>query len=428
VALLAALAFAFAPMTVGAVEHRSGDRVVIAANETVEDDLIVTGDTIIIEGRVLGDVVATGQTIEVNGTIEGDLLAAGGGVTIAGTVADDARIAAAAVRLTSTARIGDDLLVGGASLEALPSSAVEGALMFGGGQALLAGVVGENVAFGGEGLELRGMVGGDVDAAVAPPGSPGWASQMRIEGAPPAPAVGSGLTLDRGARIGGDLAYTSRQRATIPEGIVGGAVRFTEEAADTTSAPTPQAPQSWFFELLRRYAALLLVGVLLIWLAPRAARDVTSELEAKPLASLGWGAISILALGIAFLAVPLATILMAVLLGSVSLNGLMGIVIATGILVLLALVVLAIIAISYVAQVAVSFEIGRLILLRVRPAWIERPIIPLAIGLVVLVALTAAPMVGWIFSLAAVLLGLGALWLFSRDTMQHRPIPAAAPA
>lgn len=56
-----------------------------------------------------------------------------------------------------------------------------------------------------------------------------------------------------------------------------------------------------------------------------------------------------------------------------------------------------------------------------QPAWAERPYAPLALGLVVLVALAALPAVGWLCSTAAVLLGLGALWLFGHDTVRHEP-------
>ncbi len=421
-ATLVVLLVALAPAPAAAVDRRSGDRVVIGANEIITDDLLVTAGTVVIDGRVVGDVVAMGQTIEINGTVEGDVFAAGGGVTLAGTVTDDMRVAAAVVRLGSGARIGDDLLATGASLETLPGSEVRGALIFGGGQALLAGGVGEDLLFGGEGLELRGTVAGNVEAWVGAGGTTSWTSQMRFEGAPPVPAVPSGLTLDREARIGGDLAYTSRTGVTIPPGAVAGRVRFTEEVGEATT-PAQPAPLAWLLDLVRRFAALLLVGLLIMWLAPRISRGVTGELEAQPLASLGWGLVSILAIGLAFLAVPLATVFMAVLLGTVKLNGLMGLVIALGILMLMALVLLTIIAIAYVAQIAVSFELGRLILLRLRPGWIERPYAPLVVGLLLLVILTALPMVGWLFSLAAVLLGLGALWLFGRDSVQHRAIP-----
>lgn len=426
-ALLALLALALlltAPAGARAVERRTGDTVVVPADEVIADDLVVAANTVIINGTVTGDVVVTAQSVEINGTVEGDLLAMGGGVAINGTVEDDARVAGAVLTVGPRAIIGDDLLGGAMSLELKPGAMVGGGLMFGGGQALVAGAVGGDVLFGGEGLELRGPVGGDVQASVGEGGRPAWASQVTIEGVPRAPEVPGGLTVADTARVAGDLAYTSASSFTLPGEAVAGKVVFTERPREA-AAPAPQ-PEHWLLEIMRRYAALLLVGLLLVWLAPRFSRSVTAELEAQPLASLGWGFISIFAIALAFMVVPLLTVLLAVMLGMVKLTGLMGIVIAVGVLALLALIVLTIIAIAYVAQIAASYELGRLLLLRLRPAWAERPYAPLALGLAALVLLAAIPGVGWLFSTAAVLLGLGALWLLGRDTVQHRPAPLAA--
>jgi cytoskeletal protein CcmA (bactofilin family) len=427
-ALLAALALLLlvtAPLGARAAERRTGETAIVATGEVIADDLVITGDRVVIDGTVRGDVLAAAQTVEVNGTIEGDLIAAGAAVLISGRVADDVRVAGGVLRLASGAQIGDDLQAGGMSLELRPGSAVGGALMFGGGQGLMAGAVGEELLFAGEGLDLRGSVGRDVEAYVGGGGRVAWPAQVKLDGAPAAPQVPSGLTVAQSARVAGSLSYTSRESASLPPGAVAGRVTFSEQPSGAAAAPTPveRGTWAWVLDLARRYAALLLVGLLLLWLAPRLTREVTGELESQPLASLGWGFISIFAIALAFLLVPLATVILAVLLGTVKLTGLMGLVIAIGTLALLALAVLTIIAIAYVAQIAVSFELGRLILLRLRPAWTERPYAPLALGLSLLVLLTAIPGVGGLFTLAAVLLGLGALWLLGRDSVQHRPIP-----
>jgi cytoskeletal protein CcmA (bactofilin family) len=417
-----------APVAAGAVEHRTGNTVTVGANEVIEDDLVAAGDTVVVDGVIKGDLVAAAQTVVVNGRIEGDLLAAAGSVRIAGTVTDDARIAGAAVQLAPRATVGDSLLMGGASLELQPGSRVGGSVLFGGSQALLAGEVAQDVLFGGQGLELRGPVGGDVTAYVGGRDEPAVLDQVRVEGAPPPPRVRSGLMVAETARVAGDLAYTSPQDTSLPPQAVAGTVAYTPAPRD---ASTPvQAADHWLLVLLRRYAALLLVGLLLVWVAPKFARAVPAELERQPLASLGWGVISIVMLVLTFLLLPLITMALAVTFGVVKLTGLMGIVIALGLLALFALIVLAVIAIAYLAQIAVSYELGRLILLRLQPAWAERPYAPLALGLAVLVALAALPAVGWLFSTAAVLLGLGALWLFGRDTVRHQPIafpPGAVP-
>src|SRR4051794_7246380 len=75
-----------------AAVFRSGDKVTIAADETIDDDLYVFGSEIVIDGKVDGDVCAFGKQITVNGTVTGNVMAAGQAVVIVGQ-AGGARIA-----------------------------------------------------------------------------------------------------------------------------------------------------------------------------------------------------------------------------------------------------------------------------------------------------------------------------------------------
>ena len=424
-AMAVALLLVLTPSTVAAVDRRTGEQVVIDASETITDDLIVTAATVTINGRVIGDVVTMAQTVEINGVIEGDLFALCGGVVVNGTVTDDVLVGAAIIRLDPQARIGNNLWGSGASIETLPGSQIDGSLFFVGGQALLAGTVERDVVFGGNSLLLRGAIGRNVEAGVDAETEPAWVSQLRVEGIASPPAAPAGLTVDREARIGGDLVYTSQTPVTPPPGTVAGEVRFTEE---TRTSPPPPTLTDRILDLIRRFAGLFLLGLILVRLTPHLLRGTTNELETRPVASLGWGIVSILAIVLVFLAVILLTIAASIVLGSVRLNGLMGIVVAAGFLVGMALILLTILAIAYVAQIVVGFEVGRQILLRLRPAWVERPFAPLALGLLLLVVMTAAPAIGWMVSIAAVLFGLGALWMLGRKSLVRQSVPAVAPA
>jgi hypothetical protein len=48
--------------------------------------------------------------------------------------------------------------------------------------------------------------------------------------------------------------------------------------------------------------------------------------------------------------------------------------------------------------------------------------------LLLLVVMTAAPAIGWMVSIAAVLFGLGALWMLGRKSLVRQSVPAVAPA
>ena len=81
-----------------AFEGRDGDKVVIAADEVIDDDLYVGANEFILDGTVTGDLIVGGTIITINGTVEGDLWAAGQVIIVNGTVKDDARIAGAGLR------------------------------------------------------------------------------------------------------------------------------------------------------------------------------------------------------------------------------------------------------------------------------------------------------------------------------------------
>lgn len=428
-AVVALGALLLSAVPVGAAQPRTGETVIIPAGEVVDDDLVVSAQRFVLNGQVRGDLLVLAESVEINGTVDGDVAAAAAGVVINGTVKDDARIAGQVLTLTSSAQVGDDLMGVGGSLETRPGSVVGGGVMFGGLQALLHGKVAQDIVFGGQALELGGVVGGNVQATVGQAGEPVWTGNGYRSNTFTAtmPSVRSGLTLLDSARIEGNLNYASRDHFTIPAGTVSGRTDF-RQLVDTT-APQPVTPPAtaWLLDVLRRFVTLLLVGLLIIWLAPRLTREVSTELERKPLGSLGWGLVTLGIIFVAFPVIIIATVLLAVLFGMVSLNGLMGIIIALGLLAIFALIMLAIIAIAYVAQIAVGYELGRLILQRLQPAWTERPYIPLALGLALLVLLASLPQVGWVFSMAAVLLGLGAIWLLGRDSMRHQA-PAVVPA
>ena len=62
---------------VSAADFRSGDDVVIGANEVIDDDLFAAGNRVEINGTVTGDLWATGSEVIVNGEVEGSVFIAG---------------------------------------------------------------------------------------------------------------------------------------------------------------------------------------------------------------------------------------------------------------------------------------------------------------------------------------------------------------
>ena len=412
VAGLALLVGLITASTAWAVETRSGDTVVIGPDEVVDDDLYVTANNVVIDGTIRGDLVAFGQNITVDGTVEGDLIAAGRSVEIRGTVEDDARIAGQTLLLGEGAEVEDDLIAAGFSLQNMPDSAVGGTLLYAGYQALLQGTVDEDVSVAANGLELGGEVGGNVDAEVD--GEDGGPPPFLFAQQAAAPAVGSGLTLTDSAVVGGDLTYESSTEARIDpqaqiEGRVIGEERPAEEEDTYTFADA-------VFDHLRSFVALLLVGLILIWIAPNWVRRRAGTVLDRPLASLGWGVLGLVAFLTLGVAILLATLVLAVILGLLTLGGLVALIVVLGLLAEVVLVLAFWISTNYLAQIVVSFLVGLLLVEAVRPGRGRGRVLPLVVGLILYVILRAIPVLGLIVSLAVVLLGLGALfhWVWTK--------------
>jgi cytoskeletal protein CcmA (bactofilin family) len=406
-----------------AADARGGNQVVIGREEVINDDLYVAGNTVTIDGAVKGDLVAVASQITINGKVEGDVLAAGQGIVINGQVGDDVRAAGQAILIGPGARIAGDLAVAGMSLENQAGSNVEGDALVGAYQALLSGTIGKNVRGGMSRLELRGAIGGDVDVAVN--GEEGAFSAVQFSPAAqtPIPAVQPNLVVADSARIGGKLIYQSTTAATIsPAAQVAGGATFNQ--LPPTQAATP-GRLPWL-SYLQRLAGLLLVGLLLLWLMPAWTRRMADSVEAKPLPTLGWGLVAFATFIAAVLGVLIVTIILAITFGYLTLGGLVAMIISLGMLANAALVIGYIGFVGYVAEIIIGYMAGRRLLQRTQPAWVEKPMAPLALGVILYVILSAIPVLGTLVGLLVAVLGLGALWQWGRATfVRARARPTA---
>jgi hypothetical protein len=105
-ASLLALAVALPPSTGHAFERREGTGLVtVAANETVDDTLLVTAQTVVIDGTVTGDLLAFARSVTVRGNVAGNLITAAETVTVEGTIGGSVIGAARGLTL-SNARVG----------------------------------------------------------------------------------------------------------------------------------------------------------------------------------------------------------------------------------------------------------------------------------------------------------------------------------
>ena len=427
-ALLALLMLTFAT-PVRAFDGRSGENVVIKADEVVEDDLYVSAATFVLDGTVKGDLIVVGKTITINGTVEGDVMAAGQAVIINGTVTDDVRIAGAALQVGENASIGGDIVAAGASLETKKGSVTSGELVVGSAQALLAGDVAGDVLAGTGSLELRGAFGGDVEAAVG-------GAEDNAGGPPPSmfmpdmeislPVVAPGLTIAEGATIKGNLKYTSTNEIKVPSDAVSGKVTHIKPAVTPETAPptAAQKTMSWTFTLLRNIVTLIIIGLLLGWLAPMFIGSLVDKVRSQPWPTLGWGVVTYAAFFFALLVILLVMILGAIFFGMLTLGGLSGTIVGLGIFTMFTLILGFVLITSFLTKIVVGWLGGKLILSRIKPELAEHKVWPMVIGVSIIALIVALPYIGWLFGLLVMFVGLGALWLWGRERVNKQTVTA----
>nr|MDZ7982277.1 polymer-forming cytoskeletal protein [Aulosira sp. ZfuVER01] len=404
--------------------YLAGDNVTIDADLVIDDDVYLVGDRVTIDGTVKGDAVLAGKQITINGTVEGDVIAAGQAVVINGTVGDDIRIAGQVLILDNKARVLDDVIAAGASLENNVGSAVEGNLHFYGAQALLAGSVAGNMVGAMNSLDLRGTVGQDVKVTAL--GDPNPLQAPFIPKSPVLiPKIQPGLTVGDSAQVNGKLTYKSLNNGNISQKaqITGGVVRkeLPPDAAHRYGTAWEQMPTQrhfgWFLlNRLQRLLALVLVGWLLMRVLPSFISSLAVTVQTRTLTTLGWGIVSFLAVWAMIIAIAIISCIL-ILIFAFTLPHLILPVIGLGMLANLTLLIGLLIFASYIPQIILSFLGGRWLLRTIRPNQPSGRFLSLVVGLVALVILTSIPMLGPILNLIIFFMGLGAfcLWWIKRD-------------
>lgn len=289
----------------GAQSFRSGDNVTVPADEVVSSTLFAAGQTIDIAGDVNGDVFCAGQTVVISGTVTGDVICAGQTVKVSGRIQGDARLAGQSVTVGSqvtqsiSAAAQSFVLEAGASVGRDVSIATE--------DAVFNGSVRRDLALAATNATVANNVGRDINAAV------------------------TDLNLSERARVGGDLDYTSENRADIADGaqIAGRTNRTDREAPNRGQWGTDASVFALSFGFgVYMLISLLLISLALVLLFPRALSEAARWALNSPGKTILIGFLAgllvpifIVALMTTFIGIPLALVLLLAWLLILALSG-----------------------------------------------------------------------------------------------------------
>jgi hypothetical protein len=298
----------------------------------------------------------------------------------------------AAIAALSSALLAVSLVAGSAS-------AANDHVVITGGAVVPAGETAGDIVVLDGAVRIAGRATGDVVSVSGPVRVTG-----RVDG--DLIAVSDRAVLGPGARVGGDVRYGDERPVLAPGANVAGTIR-NEDWAEATNGWGWVSAFAWWLAVS---VSSLIVGVLLVWLAPGALRAAERAVREHLGASVGWGVA--IAIGVPLLAVAALVTLVGIPFGVALL--------------------LAAIPVLLVAYATSAWTVGhRLLSSRSSSPWVA-----LLAGWAILRVLALIPVVGGIVGLAATVVGLGALavalWQArrlgapaARPPAAGRPAPAA---
>jgi cytoskeletal protein CcmA (bactofilin family) len=375
-AVLAALALLVAmPQPASAAEIHKGSTYVLPTGQEVHDDLIVTGESIRIDGTVDGDVIAFGHTITVNGHVKGDVIGFAQFLRVGGTV--DGNVRGFVNTLTVDGSVAKNVSAFAQNTELNSDSKVGGSLIAFSQECVLDGKLGGSVLAYDERTDIEGTVGGGVEL---------HAKEL---------SIGSTGELE------GPVQFTGAQAPSVAQGAhLASPVQFVQVEPDENK-PAARA-RAAAHEVLR-YGAAVLVGLLLMSILPGFYLDGVREARRFGLA-MGVGSLSLVAF------------ILVIIVGLVLLFAGVGGALA---------IALAYVPMLYLAQIFVGGWLGDIIL--GEKAGIGAQLGHLALGLLIVHGVALVPFLGVLASGVVMAWGAGALLL----ALYHRSrsiaaVPAAA--
>lgn len=94
---------------------------------------------------------------------------------------------------------------------------------------------------------------------------------------------------ENGALIGGNLVYSSKNEATVPEGAVMGEVEFNQKVQEVKAVSVISIITSYIFAALSTLVYIAVVILLAMWLAPKFVEKITNTTTNDALISLAIG-------------------------------------------------------------------------------------------------------------------------------------------
>ena len=340
----------------------------VSSSETINDDLFISGQTVVVDGLIHGDVYAAGGTITVSGSVDGDVLATGGTVIITGNIGGNVRVVGGKI-VIKDGQIAKNVSTIGGDVVLSPSSHILGSTQFIAGSYENDGTVEKNVV-GVSGLAiLNGVTNGNVEVGI------------------------STLSLGEKVKIKGNLVYSSPDRIVVPKNTVGGDVNYVLPALPRQDAKTDGflASISGGFKIWS-YLSALLVGIVFLYFFSPITTKISMQIKSNVSKTLIWG------VSVSLLTIPFVVLLAFTIVG----------------IPLAAILLLAFLLATYLAKIFVAIALGEYINKRF-DLKSENPYLNFGVGLILIDIAMLIPIISFFTGIIVLCAGLGGVILVKKE-------------
>lgn len=377
ITLFIILGFLILPISAYAFEVQIGEIIEIDKGEVVNDDLLVIGANVRINGQLNGDIKVVGSIVEINGSVNGDVTSVGSQIIVRGNISDDIYVAGGQVNIEG--KIKDNAFIAGGNVYV--SDNVE---------------IGRDLRIYGGMVYLDGKVFGDVV---------GEAGQLKITNNIDGDLKGEfdKLIIGPNVKIGGSLTYSSPEEAEISTSAnINGLVDWTRiEPKDSYQKKGGFFAVSLMTSIvlhLIKIISLILLGIILTLIFPKEIKKITDRLAGDPGNSILWGILICIV-------VPILALLIFITIIGIP----------------LAMILISIYGISiYLAKIIVSLWVGRSLLVKISKKKEVSLLWSVVIGTAIIGILCVIPVVGFIIKIIISVFGIGVIFMSLRAYFAKR--------
>ncbi len=338
-------------------EYRSGDTIYINKGDTVVTDLFVSARYIEINAQANDDIYAVCQEIVVNGEVGDDLFAFCQAVTVKGYVKD--MLLGFAQKITIDNTVDGDVLAFASEVHLTRNAHIKGNLFVGCGTLIVDDGIIDGMIKGGAGhAYLNGNVRGGVSLNVG---------KIRF-GESYKAASGTSITLHKALK---------------------NEIENSPADLEISIKPHKRFFQSLFFYWA--FGAALITGLLLITFFKDFSKEITIFAKREALKNSGIGALLLFM-------IPVVIVILLVLILTIPIS-----------LMLTAVYLFLLYISSIISGLVLGSYIINVFIKNGRPA---KLFLSLLIGLIIIFLIVETPFIGWIFSLATLVLGMGSFVMY----------------